>query len=715
MLLTPAPPAPPAPPQCFGSSSVPLMALIRVPRVSRAPSDLQFELKVEDCLLHGDSPRLVSLVQDEGLTNSTLTRLDQLVTKDLCGSAFSRVLVVLKSLGILSQNRNDLQALISQGLTAKVLLWFETLRNLLASELQRSSTPSASLTEEFFDYFLLLGQASLPVSQLSVVLLQLAQFTLETQIHFPLRLEAIRTFNSILEGLSREQRRLIQNDQNQIQILSQVAASVLTVGDYELQVSLSEALCRLTPRRLREQRANQWFSSRDLSSTFCDIRDADFEVDCRCFLNFVNSYHGDQQRVYTFRCLRAFLDCTQLFRPKDDKLDEFWIDFNMGSGCVSFFINEPQGFLWGSIHLLKEEVEHYTLRVKHDETVLKVWLNTPIMHHNSRGQMVELIFQRDLHRQLEEAARRVFMVTEQSSPCLADEGGTTQASPSANTHSTRSYSRKKPHKSQLKILPLSSPSSEEESSVSKPALRSKAEILFDQVIQSTPKQQRVPEGAGFQLSEEQTEEFGGSSSPSKQGAFRKREAPESGYLSDPAEGTSVQRRRVETRSEGEESNSVLKECSPEGAGLSVEEVWSTVEREEAVSDLEAEPESTLKSDIMSAMKTFKAHLHQHFTDHWQKFEAEILLSLKDCQQHVCSLLTAIHQHRLVLLQRFESGITDQLSQLEESSAQLNSINTQIRHFFQSEMQRLSSFCEEHQQRLKSLEEGELEAGHPSNQ
>lgn len=93
------------------------------------------------------------------------------------------------------------------------------------------------------------------VSQLSVVLLHLAGVAVETKIHFPLRLEvsrlfllvlicaalccpqlvgrfwsvsadsvvflfqAIRTFNSILESLGRDQRRLIQNDQNQNQIL----------------------------------------------------------------------------------------------------------------------------------------------------------------------------------------------------------------------------------------------------------------------------------------------------------------------------------------------------------------------------------------------------------------------------------------------------------------------------------------------------------------
>ncbi|XP_044032708.1 synaptonemal complex protein 2-like isoform X1 [Siniperca chuatsi] len=683
------------------------------------------EVKVEDCLIRGDSSDLVSVLHYEGLTSTTLTRLDQVVTKDLRGSSFSRVLVVLKSLEILSENRDDRQTLIDHGLTAKVVVWFEAVHDLLTSDLQKNSAPLLSLAEEFYDYFLLLGQSSLPVSQLSVVLLQLARFALESEIHFPLRLEAIRTFNSILESLSREQRRLIQNDQNQTQILSQVAAAVLTVGDYELQVSLSEALCRLTPRKDREQRANQWFSSRDISSAFCDIRDGDFEVDCRRFLNFVNCYHGDLRRVYTFPCRRAFLDSTELFRPKDDKLDAFWIDFNLSSGCVSFFIDEPQGFLWGSIHLLKEEVDQYSLQVNLDgctgaETILRVRLNNPIMHHNCRGQTVELNFDSEHHRELEEAAGRVFMKVK-SSPRLKDTGGTVQVSPSATKQTGRSYSRKKPQsKSQLKILPLSSPSSEEDSSVMKTRGRNAAELLFDQIRHSTPTYDSgVPVGAELKISQEQTEEFGGSSSPLKNEVFsfdRKRTAPDSGYLSDQTEGQSSHKRRAEQQQEGEESNSLLTEGSPEGAnppeeeeeeeeGLFGEVVESHVEKEGPV----------MESGITSAFNTFKKQLEQHFNGCQQNVETEVLLSLKECQQHVSSLLTAVHQQRCVLLQRFENSVTDQLNRLQENSTSLNSINTQILSFFQSEMQRLGSFCDEHLQSLKTLESGELGTEHSSSQ
>ncbi|XP_037829171.1 synaptonemal complex protein 2-like isoform X2 [Kryptolebias marmoratus] len=640
-----------------------------------------FELQVDDCLLRGDSTRLVSMIHHEGLSSSTLNRLNHLVTKELSSCGFSRVLVLMKSLVLLSENKDDLQKLICLELTTKVMLWFEAVRDLLTSDLCRSSTPLFTLTEEFFDYFLLLGQASLSGPQISVVLLQLARFSLESQIHFPLRLEAIRTFNSILESLSRDQRRPIQNDENLTQILSQMAAAVLTVGDYELQVSLSEALCRLTPRRDREQRTNQWFSSHDISSAFCDIRDADFEVDCRCFLNFVNRYHGDQRRVYTFPCLRVFFSSIQLFRPKDDKLDEFWIDFNVGSGCVSFFIDNPQGLLWGSIHLLKEDVDHYTLQVEHDEMVLRVKLTNPIMHQDIRGQTVELSFSCEHQQELEEAAGRVFNKIP-SSPQPSVTGGTVQTSPFIDKHMGQSYSRKKPpKKSQLRgqsshsadfsqqllyshkrtnrmltfislVLPLSSPSSEEDS--------------------STPKD-----------------------------VLRKRKTTDLGYQSDQTESVSAHKKKAEPqKEEEEESYSTVFDHTPEGMGPTVEEgllkdgPWTVGQQEQPGSEQWAEPESQLTSDITTAFQSCRAQLEQHFT----KAEAEVLLSLKKSQQHVSSLLTAVHQHRFLLLQQFENGVSDQLKQLEENSSNLNAINTQILKFFQSMNQQLGSFCEDHLQK-----------------
>jgi len=36
----------------------------------------------------------------------------------------------------------------------QLVLWFEAVHDLLTSDLQRGSAPLLSLTEEFFDYFL---------------------------------------------------------------------------------------------------------------------------------------------------------------------------------------------------------------------------------------------------------------------------------------------------------------------------------------------------------------------------------------------------------------------------------------------------------------------------------------------------------------------------------------------------------------------------------
>ncbi|CAK6982997.1 synaptonemal complex protein 2-like isoform X3, partial [Scomber scombrus] len=718
------------------------------------------DVKMEECVSRGDSSQLVSLLQSEGLNSTVLTRLDQLVTKELSSSGFGRVRVVLRSVEVLSENRDDLQALLDRGLTSKVLTWYQKVRDLLTSDLQKNSDPLLTLNDGFYDYFLLLGQSSLPVSQLSGVLLQLAASALEPNIIFTPRLEAIRTFNGILESLSPIERRLIQNHQNLTDAISHVARAVLAVGDYELQVSLSEALCRLTPRKERQQRANHWFSSCDISNAFCDIRDGDFEVDCRRFLNYVNGFLGDSRRIHSFPCRRAFLDSTELFRPNDDKLDEFWIDFNLQSGCVSFFVDEPQSFLWGSVHLLSEDTDHYRVQLTHDEcsgaeTVLSVRLNNPIMHLDSKGQTVKLTFDPEHHRQLEEVAGSVFT----RSPRVTDSGGRVQASPSA-VRSGSSYSRKKPkRKSHLKILPLSSPSSEDGSSVTTPAARKPAESLFDRIRHSTPSfSSGVPVWSALDVSPVKESQGSSSLLPKEVfGSDRKRAAQDSGYLSGFTEGPSAQRRKTEPQSAGEESAFALtgeevlfvrgepseeeevqfvggepyeeeevqfvggepseeeevqfvggepseeevqfvgaepsaeevhfvggepsaKEVQFEGGEPSAEEevqfeggepsaeeevqleggepsAEEEVEFEGGEPSAEEEvefeggavkreePVNEPESGITAAFKTFRAQLEQHFTDCWKKVEAKVQQSLKESQQHVSSLLTAVHQHR----------------------------------------------------------------------
>lgn len=48
--------------------------------------------------------------------------------------------------------------------------------------------------------------------------------------------------------------------------------------DYDLQVALMEALCRMTSRAQRRELADQWFSMEFVTSAFTKIEDSEFET-----------------------------------------------------------------------------------------------------------------------------------------------------------------------------------------------------------------------------------------------------------------------------------------------------------------------------------------------------------------------------------------------------------------------------------------------------
>ncbi|XP_019743079.1 synaptonemal complex protein 2-like isoform X2 [Hippocampus comes] len=703
------------------------------------------EMEMEACLSRGDSSRLARVLRDEGVSGSTLAQLGQLVRKQLSLADFGRVDVVLKSLEILAEDRDLNETLVGLGIAHQVVSWFQTLRQLLTSRAPRSSAQLRPI-ESFYDFLLVLSRSHLPALELSLTLLELLLTLLESQLHFGVRLEAVRTFNSILDCLSRDQRRRVQSERMLLQTMPEVAATIQTVGDYELQVSLSEALCRLTPRKERAQQASRWFSCSDVADAFSRIKDTDFEVDCRRFLNFLNNRQGDVRRVWTFPCIRAFLETTELFRPSDDKLDEFWVDFNFGSRCISFFIDLPQGFLWGSVHLLKEEVERFQLEVQPDafsfpeggaaRAVLGVHLSVPITHLSRKGRRVRLLFRPELLGELEAAAARVFGGDDDAASLPSqepekDSAGGVRASPSAARPLGRTY-RKKP-RAQLKgksfqnqpplrwppigippsafcaVLPLSSPSGDDEASLPK-TCRSTAAMAFDQVVHSTPSKAselRFPAvGAGPRLRVLQEENV--DISPMEASRLnQKRAAPYSGDLSDeydamekpvgvqPA-GSQPGRREPQ----GVEPAGALPKEPSEEAVEPHDIEKPSLKGEEAVNPLGAEQRIDATASIQNAFDVFKRNLEQHYKDCWLKVQAQIHSSPKEYQQHIISLFDDIGQHRVVLLHNFEKSLSAHLKCLEETSTYVN-MYSQIQGFFQSERRRLADFCEHHQLRLRS--------------
>ncbi|EMP35819.1 Synaptonemal complex protein 2 [Chelonia mydas] len=144
--------------------------------------------------------------------------------------------------------------------------------------------------------------------------------------------------------------------------------------DYDLQVAITEALCRMTSEKQRGELACQWFSMEFVTNAFKGIKDSEFET---------------------------------LQIPLDENLEEFWIDFNVGSRSISFYVAaDDEDQQWETVSIPEEEVEMYSLEERESKKLLTIILKNPVTVGNQEGEQMFLYF--DPVLKIMEVVRKVY-------------------------------------------------------------------------------------------------------------------------------------------------------------------------------------------------------------------------------------------------------------------------------------------------------------------
>ncbi|NXC60160.1 SYCP2 protein, partial [Aleadryas rufinucha] len=313
---------------------------------------------------------------------------------------------------------DGLPAMIKHGLVGRINLplfslymvnWFEKLKGILVLRGNEKNEMLASLAEDFF-IMLLTVCDSRPEGKMQILenfVLRTCSLITDTRINIYVQQEVIKKLNLLLDKIPRDARKKILSTKEMLLVMSEMGRTILDAGDYDTQVAITEALCRMVSEKQRGELASQWFPMEFVSTAFKGIKDSEFETDCRKFLNQVNGMLGDKRRVFTYPCLSAALDKYELQIPLDENLEAFWVDFNLGSRSISFYVAAEDAELqWETVIIREDDVNMYSLEEKDSRKLLTIDLKSPVNVGTLEGGKFLLYF--DSILEIKDVTRRIY-------------------------------------------------------------------------------------------------------------------------------------------------------------------------------------------------------------------------------------------------------------------------------------------------------------------